>query len=151
MQPNAHNGDRLSTHLDPAPDTVGLEIRTKTTSSWFEDDTVRVWLPQGRRMHIREYPLFALDQGVLTMTLKGDYPVLPLYPISARILDLIPANGALVYDLNRVTCRVYYAANSDRSMPPFTTVVSSNESVGSRDSAGSRFLPKIEVESYECF
>ncbi|KAI4729963.1 hypothetical protein E4T49_02321 [Aureobasidium sp. EXF-10728] len=109
-----------------------------TTSD--DDEMVHIWLPLGKRVYTR------------------DYPVLPLHPASARIINVLDSSTRTSVRRNKqqqqITCVI--KAVADRSRHPGQTELDVTFQEGDGgvrlDEGGSPLcLERREVESYECF
>ncbi|CAD0107056.1 unnamed protein product, partial [Aureobasidium uvarum] len=103
-----------------------------------DDEMIHIWLPLEKRIYTR------------------DYPVLPLHPASARIINVlgISAKISARHKQQQVTCIIKAGANRSQFQTPTELDVVFREGDGGLrlDEADSPLCLKgREVESYECF
>ncbi|TKA75449.1 hypothetical protein B0A55_04871 [Friedmanniomyces simplex] len=88
-QPNQPS--RHSSHLDAAPNSVGMLFTTANHNDDDARDVLHVWLPLGKRVFTR------------------DEPYLPLHPVTARITTMIRSTPRIATPehLEKILCRIY--------------------------------------------
>ncbi|TKA60629.1 hypothetical protein B0A55_10588 [Friedmanniomyces simplex] len=86
-----HQPSRHSSHLDAAPNSVGMLFTTANHNDDDASDVLHVWLPLGKRVFTR------------------DEPYLPLHPVTARITTMIRSTPRIATPehLEKILCRIY--------------------------------------------
>ncbi|THY51268.1 hypothetical protein D6C98_05701 [Aureobasidium pullulans] len=138
-----HTAQHSTKHLDRVPRSAELLF---TASD--DDEIVHVWLPLGKRIYTR------------------DYPVLPLHPTSARISNVLGVSTEVTarHKQQQVTCiisagndsseRRFVARDRGAKLEKMGVTVSFQEGDGVVRFDGPKsiwHLERREVKSYECF
>lgn len=150
-------------HLEHGPRSVELLLTSQD-----EEEMIRVWLPLGKRIHLRRFQ-HEVDSDCVGTDFRetGDYPILPLHPSTVHIVNVYtPADDAAASSrrLDRTVCVLHPAVHRDKRCTHglgrwwinkdcngmAASFERSDGPVDLEDPKLRWFLEGREVESYEC-
>lgn len=151
-------------HLERVPKSAELLF---TASD--DDQMIHVWLPLERRIYTRTSAIrLSLAATIADMNYPhiGDYPVLPLHPTSARIVNVLglSSESTARHRRREITCVVGTVSSTQMDRSSFrpggamkaetkaeVMFQESDDTVRLDKALSPLFLAEKEVESYECF
>jgi len=143
----------MNTHLDPISNSVGLLVNKlpAPTNPLMEDEVVHFWLPLGKRMAVRKLPSPPVCIWSYSDWFAGDYPVLPAFPASARVVNVIASEHSTKM-LHKTTCIMHPVPDPEtKRVDVMVRFEASDGLVDFQDPYSDWFLAEREVDSYECF